>query len=116
LVKQRTKGNRAVQKCITFLESNGCEACVVERVGRFIKVKDMFGLFDLVSIHPKGGLSFIQVTCNTPHSHKKYQQFTDKYWLAGVTVQQWVWVDYKGFTIYSYCKGVDKPIKERLTI
>ena len=78
----RAKGNRSRLKVISMLEGCGWNVAVVERTGRFIRIKDMFELFDLVAIteyvHYASPL-FVQVATNTPHTHKKFKEFAEKY-------------------------------------
>ena len=101
----RVKGWKARRKAIEELEAAGYEVAVVERTGKFIKVKDMFGLFDLVAICSYGmNIKFIQVTCNKPHAHKNYRAFKAKYCspVNTLTLEQWVWMDGKGFKKWVY--------------
>ena len=79
----------------------------VEQRGKFIKEKDLFGLFDLFFINEKGGIGLVQVTCNNPHTHYRFQNFQTRFRksLKHVQIMQFVWVDYKGFIIYTYKDG-----------
>lgn len=99
---KRAKGNRVRRFVIDFLEKQGYIVAIVERTGRFIFPKDMFGLFDLISLK-NDDIKFIQVTCNKPHSHKRLQNFSEQY--SSIAIEQWVWVDRKGFDVYSYEQG-----------
>lgn len=109
-MNSRVKGNRARRKCIQELQELGFAVDVVEKTSRFSKQKDMFGLFDLVAIHPDGLPGFIQVTVNRPHPHKKYKEFAKVY--PFITVHQWVWVDYKGWRKFTYDGITDKLYTE----
>lgn len=100
-MKTRVKGNRIRQMVIKHLESKGFEVAIVERTGRFIFPKDMFGLFDLVAID-EIGVSFVQVSTNTPHTHKNFVEFIKKYPHMSGDIFQFVWIDNKGFNIFQY--------------
>ena len=104
-MKTRAKGRRAVNKCIKRLEDIGCTVAEVERGGKFIKEKDAFGLFDLLSLHQDGGVCLIQVTSTKPHVHYHYEDFSRKFHKTGIVMQQWVWINYKGFKVFTYKKG-----------
>ena len=93
-------------KAITYLEMYGFEVDVVEKVGRFIKVKDCFGLADLIAIKPSITM-LVQVCCNVPHTHKLYCKFAKKYATNEFIVLQMVWKDRKGFSIYNYTSDGD---------
>lgn len=105
MVNTRAKGNRNQNKCITFLEKQGCLVDVVEKKGKFIKQKDMFSLFDLVSVHRDGGVCFVQVTSTRPHTHKPYLEFSKEFHKTGVIITQFVWINYKGFKVFTYKNG-----------
>lgn len=105
MVSTKHKGWRARRKATEELISKGFEVAVVERTGRFIKDKDCFGLFDLCAISPQV-CAFIQITCNKPHSHKKYKEFSKKYSFHNITIEQWVWMDRKGFKKFTYYNGL----------
>ena len=108
MVSNRAKGNRNQLKAIRFMEEKGFLVDKVEKTGKFAKVKDLFGLFDFVAIE-KGKVCFVQVTTNTPHTHKKYQSFADQYEL---TTLQFVWFDRKGWKIFSYHKNKKKYVED----
>jgi hypothetical protein len=97
----RAKGNRIRRKAIDMLTRDGFNVAIIERTGRFIFPKDAYGLFDLLAITENNMPLLIQITCNTPHSHKKLKAFSKEYGkYIGVT--QLVWKDKKGFTNYVY--------------
>lgn len=104
LVNTRAKGNKIQSKAIKELELTGWKVSKAEQGGRFNKEKDLFGLFDIVSIK-KGACIFIQITCNRPHTHKKYQQFSKDYHNVGISFEQWVWYDRKGWVKFKYLLG-----------
>lgn len=102
----RAKGNRIVRKCMQTLESWGCRVAVVERTGKHIKEKDMFGCWDLVSLHEDGGVCFIQCTGKQAHTHKPFLEFSKKFWRTGIVFQQWCWIPYRHFIVHTYRKGL----------
>jgi len=104
-MKTRTKGNRLVNKCKKTLCDAGCQVAIVERTGKFVKEKDAFGLFDLLALHWDGGVCLIQVTGKQPHTHRKYEEFSRKFKKTGIVFQQWCWIPYKGFKVFTYKRG-----------
>ena len=106
----RQKGNRVQLKLINYLKSQSWLVSKAEVGGKFVKEKDMFGLFDLVCIKPCTIL-LVQVTCNTPHTHRKYQEFSNKYANESIWIEQYVWIDYKGFKRYIYYPNNIKEAK-----
>lgn len=98
MVNTRAKGNRNRRKIIDLLEKQGYRVAIVERTGRFIKEKDMFGLFDLVAINKYGDIKFVQVATNKPHSHKAFKQFRNDY-----NQSQSDWHEYIPYSIEQYC-------------
>ena len=96
----RQKGNRNRRACITLLEKAGWLVDVVEKTGRFVKVKDLFSLFDLIGLKAPGKVLLVQVASNEPHSHSKLQAFKMCY--PGIDVRQYVWHDRKGWVRYFY--------------
>ena len=103
MVNTRNKGNRARRKAIQTLESDGFTVAVVERTGKFIKDKDAFGVGDLLAIQSGFSPLLVQVTCNKPHTHKAYKEFS-KQFFPKVQLIQMVWVDGKGFRNFIYDK------------
>jgi len=101
MIKTRKKGLRIQLKAIKELESEGWLVGRVERVGKHIKTKDLFGLWDLVSLNPHQ-IKFIQIRCNQAHTHKKYQSFAVQYCREGLQLEQWVWIDRTGWIKYTY--------------
>ena len=100
--KTRAKGNIIQARCMKHLREQGWIVSKAEVGGKFVKEKDMFGLFDLVAIHKKFGVSFIQVTCNVPHTHKRYDAFAKVYLRKNIHVCQWVWYDFRGWKKFTY--------------
>ena len=91
-------------KAIKELSAQGWLVGKTERVGKFIKVKDLFGLADLVAIKPQV-VKFVQVTCNRPHTLKPYTEFGALFCGEGLQLEQWVWFDRKGWKIYRFSGG-----------
>ena len=103
--KSRAKGNRAVREAMETLEADGFLVSKAELGGKFTKQKDLFGLFDLVAIDPDEGIVFfIQITCNRPHTHKKYEEWVKQFKHPTFYVHQWVKYDYKGWKRFIYTK------------
>jgi len=100
----RSKGSRIQRKLIEELQKVGFIASKVEQTGRFVKQKDLFGLFDICAIDSDGTIHFIQVTCNKPHTHKEYQKFAEVINPQAV-ISQWVWYDRRGWKKFFYQKG-----------
>ena len=92
---------RIQRKLITLLESKDWLVAKAEVGGKFVKEKDMFGLFDLCCLKP-GTVLFVQVTTNRNHPHKKYKEFANKYGTDQIWIEQYVWVDYVGFKRFIY--------------
>jgi len=104
MVNTKAKGWTTMDKCRKQMQLAGYLVDTVEKTGRFIKQKDLFGLFDLFCIK-KGTAVLIQITCNRPHSHKPYQQFSKDYHNNGIEFWQWVWYDRKGWRMFQYRMG-----------
>jgi hypothetical protein len=73
----------------------------VEKTGKFIVEKDLYGLFDLVAIRPNQVL-FIQVKTNRPAVQQPYIDFSKKYAGSHFSVNVITWFDRKGFLIQKY--------------
>ena len=112
--KRRAKGNRVQHKLVQALEAEGYLVAKAEVGGKFVKNKDMFGLFDLCCIRQDNVL-FVQVTCNKPHTHKKYQIFANTYANDRVWIEQFVWMDFKGFKKFKYFPSGYKEVEELYT-
>jgi len=110
MVNTRVKGNKNQRRCIETLIEKGWQVGKVEQRGKFVKEKDLFGLFDLTCIHKKKVL-FVQVTSNRPHTHKLYQHFANQHQCKNILIEQWVWVDRKGWKIFKY-----RPYKKAIKI
>jgi hypothetical protein len=80
---------------------------VVEKTGRFIKVKDLFGLFDLLCLKSISDFPstftrvlLVQVTCNKPHVHTPLAEFKKQF--PELLIRQYVRMDGGNFKIWSY--------------
>lgn len=87
---------------MVHIKGCNCDVSVVERTGKFIKEKDAFGLFDLVS-WADDDVAFIQVTCNKPHSHKAYEKFSLTH--GGAAILQYVKYDGGYWSAWEYSDG-----------
>jgi len=108
VLKTRIKGNRNVNKCIDLLSIEGYYVDKVEKTGRFIKQKDLYGLFDLIGIqriNNETEVILAQVTSNVPHTHYRFEAFAEKFGSDTLRIMQYVWVDREGFKIFNYNKG-----------
>jgi len=110
--KTRAKGNRNQRRCIEKLQSEGWLVDKVEKTGKFIKQKDLFGLFDIVALKGKY-TTFIQITSNRPHTHKKYLEFGRMYGNDQRLIEQWVHYDHKGWVVFWYDPDGRVKIDER---
>ena len=110
MVNTRAKGGRVQRQSIKYYEERGWRVAKVEVGGKFVKEKDMFGLFDLVCIKGSKCL-FVQVTTNRPHTHKDYHAFSLKYPIPGISIVQVVWYDRRGWKIFTYNKN-KKTVKD----
>ena len=99
MLKKKEKGRRNLNRCIQeFFSSERILVGKVEKVDRFRKEQDLFGLFDFLYIK-NGNTVFVQVTSNRPHRHIDFVDFVRKW---GVDVEQYVYVDRKGWRKYRY--------------
>ena len=103
--KSRRKGNATVRKTRAYLEEQGYDTDTTEKTGRFVKQKDLFGLYDLISVK-KGSILFVQCKTNRPATKKPLQEFTNKHNLYGAC---FTWYDRKGFLIQYYIPGKKQP-------
>lgn len=90
----RRKGTAKRTEIKKWLETLGWEVDVVEKTGKFQKIKDLFGLFDLEAIKSPGIITYVQVTCTNPHKHNPYVLFKQKYpnfevWQVIITKGNW---------------------------
>ncbi|MEK6883558.1 MAG: hypothetical protein AABY22_28275 [Nanoarchaeota archaeon] len=95
---KRVKGNRNRRKAIEELEKEGYVVEVVEKTGKFVKVKDFFGLFDLVAINRNGKIKWIQIKSNRKPNLTPFKQFRERYSrLFNINMEVWIWKDRIGF-------------------
>ena len=98
MVNTFTKGWRTVRKGRDELEADGWITADVENKGRFIKTKDLFGLFDVIAI--KGNKTkLIQFKTNSMPTKKPFIAFSKKH--PQFQVEIWCWKDYKGWKKWS---------------
>lgn len=106
---KRAKGNRSVAKCTSILTGIGYIVENVENTRRFAKQRDLFGLYDLIAIHKENPPCLIQITSNTPHTHKRYLEFARDY-AKHFCILQMVVVDRMGVMGYIYHHNNTKTI------
>ena len=110
MVNTYLKGWRTVRKGRNKLEEDKWVTADVENKGRFIKEKDLFGLFDVIAIKA-GKTKLIQFKTNRMPSFKPYLKFAKDY--PQFDVEIWCWVNYKGWRIWKALKnGKKKKSKE----
>ena len=111
MVNTRRKGNRSQLRAVKELEKDGWLVGIVERVGKFIKQKDLFGIGDLICVKHdcvfwddvfRTEIKIIQITSNKPHPHKKFKEFAKKYSESYLSIEQWVYKDRIGWKKYKY--------------
>ena len=110
-MNSRAKGMRAQRKLILVLQEMGYLVSKVEQGGLYVKEKDMFSLFDLCCIR-EDKLLLVQVTNNTPHTHRRFAEFSLKYDLTSVYYEQWVWFARQGWKVFEYSGGKYKVIRD----
>jgi len=103
--KSRAKGYRTVAKGRELLLAQGYIGANLEKTGKFVKDKDLFGLWDYLFIKEKEHL-FIQFKTNLGVGVKKPQKWLRPYLAFGKahgseTVRYEVWIhhDNKGFKV-----------------
>jgi len=98
----RQKGQRSVRKCLNDLKFDKWQCEGVERVGRFVKEKDLFGLWDVMAIK-RHRTKLIQVKTNKKPPFDKFMTFQKAY--PQFQCEVWVWKDRKGFDKYWLWNG-----------
>jgi len=96
MVNTYQKGARTVKKGRDILRDRGWITADVELKGKYIKTKDLFGLFDVMAIKP-GRTKLIQFKTNRMPVMKEYIKFKKKY--IQFEVEVWCWMDRKGWKI-----------------
>jgi len=96
----RAKGARSVLKCRKVLEKDGWMFDTVEKTGRFIKMKDLWNLFDAVAVKGKY-YKFIQVKTNLKGQKWKtpFKEFSKSHGNKYVSIEIWIWFDRVGFEV-----------------
>ncbi len=89
-------------KARDFLNSQGYLCAIVERTGRFIKDKDLFGIGDIFAIKTTN-IMIVQVTSNRPKPDTPFMEFSIRF--PVVEVMQMIWYDHKGWRFISYIHG-----------
>lgn len=105
----RAKGNRSVRRAIDYYTEKGWRVDKVEKTGKFIIEKDLFGLFDLVGIR-KNQVVFIQVKTNKPATQQAYKEFSKCYGGRHLGCEVFTWYDRRGPVVQIY-KNTGKIIK-----
>ena len=98
----RAKGLRTVRKTRDYLHEHGFITDTVEKTSKFSKVKDLFGLFDLIAIK-MNEILFVQCKTNRPANKKNLQDFTNA---NNCKCACFTWYDSKGFIIEYYSKDI----------
>lgn len=110
----KRKGQRTVDKAIIYLINHGwtlVDKC--EKTGRFVKQKDLFGLFDLVAFR-YNAVCFIQVKTNqTGGCVKDIETFALNHKIKGTHYWVMTWYDRKGFKIHKFNMLKKEHIDER---
>ena len=105
----RAKGNRTRNKCVRSYAGKDWDVEIVEKTGRFVKIKDLYGLFDLIAIKGTQVL-FIQVKTNKPATQQPYIDWAEAHCNESIRCICWTWYDHKGERIQEYMP--DGTIKE----
>ena len=110
MVNSRYKGNRTKNSAKRYFEHLGYLVGNTEFVTKYSKESDLFGLFDLIGIHPLHGILLIQVKTNKPALRKSYLDFTRVYPCHCCCI---TWYNYRGWVL-QYYKGGDLYLTEDL--
>ena len=88
MVNTRAKGNKTVRDGIKLLEASGWQCSKVERGGKFVKEKDLWGLWDVGCI--KGDhIKFIQFKTNKPGVIHPYITWAKAHPVPNVSWELW---------------------------
>ena len=90
VINTRRKGQRKVLNCIKELTGKGWVVDTVEKTGRFILVKDLFGLWDVIAIKPNR-TKLIQVKSNKKPVMADFYDFQARY--PQFECEVWVYKD-----------------------
>lgn len=98
----RLKGNRTVRMARELLHFHGWLSDTVEKSGKYLKNRDLFSLYDIISLKPGYSPLFIQVKTNVPAAQKPLQLFSDRYGVHGLCM---TWYSRKGWVFHRYVPG-----------
>mgnify|MGYP001585628053 CR=1 FL=1 len=104
MVRTRAKGNRNRLKVRKWFEEKGYLIDVVEKTGRFVKQKDLFGLFDLCGTKGTEWV-LIQVSTNHNHPHQRYLEFSNNHSSSNMRIIQITLKDRAKGLFYEYSLG-----------
>lgn len=95
MAKAVSKGSRVEKKCADELREKGYLIWKTIRV-RYQNI-DLFGLFDVVALHPEGEhIKFIQ--CKTNKGDNKAREAIMKLKMPSNCIKEmWIWIDRKGW-------------------
>ena len=103
MINRKIKGQRTKRQAMKYWTDKQWKVSGFDKCKKYQKECDGFGLFDLVII--KGNIvGFVQVTCNRPHDHRKYELFAKEHEHTLLWFVQMVKYDRKGFRIWTYHK------------
>ena len=74
----RQKGYRSVAKARKYYEKQGYIVANLEKTGKFVKEKDLFGLWDILALKDRKHI-FIQVKTNLSLGKKKRTKWTHEF-------------------------------------
>jgi hypothetical protein len=97
----RAKGNRNRRKAIDYYTSQVWLVDVVEKTGKFVVVKDLYSLFDLIGVKENKTI-LIQVKTNKPDKLEFFQDFANQYGGDNLLVEMIVYYDREGPTIHKF--------------
>ena len=108
----RAKGYRTVAKGKEIFYANGYLYANLEKTGKFVKEKDLFGLWDYLFIKDRLHV-FVQFKTNEGFGVKRHRKwlapfiyFGRKHESRNVKYQIWNWIDNKGFEVLECSKKV----------
>ena len=97
LKNKKAKGNRSIKKCLLKLIEDGWNPVNVEKTGRFLKIKDLYGLWDVMALKRDfNRIKLIQVKTNKKpikSEMKKFYEFQKIYPVCECEI--WVYKDRK---------------------
>lgn len=97
----RIKGNRSVRQAMEYYTNQGWLVDKVEKVGKWILIKDLYGLFDLAGVKNNQTV-FVQVKTNLFPNKKRYLEFAKLYGGKNLFIESYTWFDNKGAVVYRY--------------